>query len=386
ERQAELEQYLKLGALPKQALEDITAILSQVCETPIAYVSLISNDTQILASERGLNNLSETPRAISFCTHAIMTPDDVMIVPDAELDPRFADSPMVVGPPHVRFYAGAPLVSPRGFALGSLCVMDHKPRQLRPDQIKALVGLSRQVVAQMELQINVRKLEREVARRKRTEKILLEEQRKSEKLVLNILPKAIAEQLKYAPGAIAERFDDVSILFADLVDFTRLAGEMRPVELVALLNEIVSEFDGLVERHGLEKIKTIGDAYMAVGGLPNPSEDHPQAIANLAMDMQDRIKRYSAGHDLRLSLRIGINTGPVIAGTIGRTKYAYDLWGDAVNVASRMESRGAAGKIHISESTYLRIKNRYDITPRGEVPIKGKGYLNTYWLDCPACQ
>ncbi|MEM9244453.1 MAG: adenylate/guanylate cyclase domain-containing protein [Cyanobacteria bacterium P01_F01_bin.153] len=385
ERQAELEQYLQLGALPKAAFEDITAILAQVCETPIAYVSLISNDTQILASERGLN-MDETPRAISFCTHTILTPEDVMVIPDAKEDPRFVDNPLVTGPPYLRFYAGAPLVSPRGYALGSLCAMDYKPRQLRPDQLKALVGLSRQVVAQMELQVNVRKLEIEVERRERTEKILLEEKRKSEKLVLNILPRAIAEQLKYAPGAIAERFDDVSILFADLVDFTRLAGKMRPVELVGLLNEIVSEFDGLVERHGLEKIKTIGDAYMAVGGLPNPSEDHPSAIANLAIDMQDAIIKFGKNRNLHLGLRIGINTGPVIAGTIGRMKYAYDLWGDAVNVASRMESAGDTGKIHVNENTYLRIKDSYDFIARGEIPIKGKGLLNTYWLDCPACQ
>ena len=185
---------------------------------------------------------------------------------------------------------------------------------------------------------------------------------------------------------IAERFDDVSILFADLVDFTRLAGEMRPVELVGLLNEIVSEFDGLVERHGLEKIKTIGDAYMAVGGLPNPSEDHPSAIANLAIDMQDAITKFGKNRNLHLGLRIGINTGPVIAGTIGRMKYAYDLWGDAVYVASRMESAGDTGKIHVNENTYLRIKDSYDFIARGEIPIKGKGLLSTYWLDCPACQ
>ena len=385
ERQAELERYLQLGALPKEAFDDITAILAQVCETPIAFVSLISNDVQILASERGLN-VNETARAICFCTHTILTPEDVMVIPDAKEDVRFVNNPLVTGPPYLRFYAGAPLVSPRGFALGSLCAMDHKPRQLRPDQLKALVGLSRQVVAQMELRLNVRHLEMEVARRERTEKILLEEQRKSERLVLNILPRAIAEQLKYAPGAIAERFDDVSILFADLVDFTRLAGEMRPVELVGLLNEIVSEFDELVEHHGLEKIKTIGDAYMAVGGLPSPLDNHPQAIANLAIDMQDTITRFGEGRDLRLSLRIGINTGPVIAGTIGRMKYAYDLWGDAVNVASRMESYGETGKIHVNEDTYLRIKDRYDFTPRGKVPIKGKGLLDTYWLNCPACQ
>ena len=384
ERQAELDRYLQFGRLPEKAFDDITAIVAQICETPIAYISLISRGRQFLASERGLN-MTETPRAGSFCTHAILTPEDVMLVPDATLDPRFADSPFVTGPPYVRFYAGAPLVSPRGYALGSLCAMDDKPRQLRPDQIQALAGLSRQVVAQMELQLSVHELETEIERRKRVERALREEQRKSEKLVLNILPKAIAEQLKYAPGAIAERFDDVTILFADLVDFTRLAGEMRPVELVGLLNEIVSEFDELVESYGLEKIKTIGDAYMAVGGLPQPCNDHPHAIAKLAIAMQASIKRFAENHNLHLSLRIGINTGPVVAGTIGRVKYAYDLWGDAVNIASRMESSGAAGQIQISESTYERLKDTCDCISRGEIPIKGKGYLTTYWLNCPAC-
>ncbi len=384
ERQADLDRYLRFGRLPEEALSDITAIVAEVCDTPIAFVSLLSDDVQLLPAEVGLN-APQVPRTGSFCSHTILTPEDVLIVPDATLDPRFVESPFVTGEPYIRFYAGAPLVTPRGFPLGSLCAVDQVPRNIRPDQIKTLTKLARQVMAQMELHLKVHELEDEIRQREQMERALREEKYKSEQLVLNILPKAIAEQLKYTPGAIAERFDDVSILFADLVDFTPLAGTMPPVELVGLLNEIVSGFDELVEQHGLEKIKTIGDGYMAVGGLPHPSDDHPQAIACLAIEMQHSIRRFAARRGLNLSLRIGINTGPVVAGTIGRVKYAYDLWGDAVNVASRMESNGDTDKIHISENTYERIKDTHPCVSRGAIPIKGKGHLNTYWLDCSVC-
>ncbi|MEB3336406.1 MAG: adenylate/guanylate cyclase domain-containing protein [Leptolyngbyaceae bacterium] len=219
-----------------------------------------------------------------------------------------------------------------------------------------------------------------IADRKQAEAALRIEKDKSERLLLNILPPAIAEQLKQESGAIADRFEAATILFADLVDFTGLAAPLTPTQLVEVLNEIFSTFDQLAEQYGLEKIKTIGDAYMVVGGLPVPRSDHAEAIAAMALDMQQAIQRFHRGDNQPFKLRIGINTGPVVAGVIGLKKFTYDLWGDAVNVASRMESHGLVGQIQVTETTYNLLKEKYVLEPRGEILVKGKGEMMTYLL------
>jgi adenylate cyclase len=228
---------------------------------------------------------------------------------------------------------------------------------------------------------------RDISDRRRIERALYDAQRKSETLLLNILPKVIADQLKKnqdsvaeGNGAIAQQFSEATILFADIVDFTSQAARTRPTDLVSLLNQIFSTFDQLVEQHGLEKIKTIGDAYMAVGGLPIPRTDHTEAIADLALDMQQAIQRFQRDNGKPFQLRIGINTGAVVAGVIGIKKFSYDLWGDTVNVASRMETQGEAGKIQVTAATYQRLKHSYQFEERGAIAVKGKGEMTTYWL------
>ena len=206
------------------------------------------------------------------------------------------------------------------------------------------------------------------------------EQRRSEGLLLNILPQPIAEQLKRKQGIIAEYFQEVTILFADLVRFTELAAEIPPTELVGLLNLIISPFDELVDRYGLEKIKTIGDAYMAASGIPTPRSDHAVAAAELALAMQDAIQGFQLKDGRPLQLRIGLSSGPVVAGVIGTKKFIYDLWGDTVNLASRMESQGACGQIQVSQATYQRLKDRFWLEERGVIPIKGRGEMRTFWL------
>ncbi len=220
----------------------------------------------------------------------------------------------------------------------------------------------------------------DITERKKIEEYLRAEQEKSELLLLNILPKAIAEQLKQNPGAIAEQFNSVTILFADIVGFTPLASGMSPTNVVNLLNQIFSTFDQLAEQHGLEKIKTIGDAYMVAGGLPVLKLDHAEAVAEMALDMQREIARFQRDDNQPLCLRIGINTGPVVAGVIGIKKFIYDLWGDTVNVASRMESQGLPGGIQVTAATYESLKNKYLFEERGVIPVKGKGEMMTYWL------
>lgn len=220
----------------------------------------------------------------------------------------------------------------------------------------------------------------DITERKRAELALQLEQERSERLLLNILPQAIAQRLKHNHEPIADRFDDVSILFADIVDFTSFSAQIAPSALVDLLNQIFSTFDQLAERYGLEKIKTIGDAYMVVGGLPTPNTHHLEAIAAMALEMQQAIQQFQREENVSFSLRIGIHVGPVVAGVIGIRRFIYDLWGDAVNVASRMEAQGIGGRIQTTDPVYERLKHKFAFEKRGALTVKGKGRMTTYWL------
>jgi class 3 adenylate cyclase len=209
---------------------------------------------------------------------------------------------------------------------------------------------------------------------------LQQEQEKSERLLLNILPQPIAERLKQESGTIADSFAEVTVLFADIVGFTSLSSHMPATELVILLNDIFSSFDCLAEQHGLEKIKTIGDAYLLVGGLPTPRPDHAAAVADMALAMRREIDRFRGIGGLPLQIRIGMHSGPVVAGVIGTSKFSYDLWGDTVNVASRMESHGIAGSIQMTSTTCHLLDERYSYEERGTITVKGRGELTTYLL------
>jgi class 3 adenylate cyclase len=189
----------------------------------------------------------------------------------------------------------------------------------------------------------------------------------------------IADRLKQGHINIADGFADVTVLFADIVGFTEISSRTSPEELVELLNKIFSAFDRLSEQYGLEKIKTIGDNYMVAGGLPLPCTNHAESMAEMALEMQQEIMKFREC-DKPLNIRIGINTGSVVAGVIGTKKFIYDLWGDAVNTASRMESQGLPGKIQVSRSTYELLSDKYLLEKRGKINVKGKGAMTTYWL------
>jgi adenylate cyclase len=205
-------------------------------------------------------------------------------------------------------------------------------------------------------------------------------QDRAETLLLNILPRSIAEQLQAEPHTIAEQFPAASILFADVADFTRMSEHLPPAEVVGVLDRLFSHFDTLAEQYGVEKIKTIGDSYMAAAGVPSPRPDHAQALAGIALDMLDAMRSRDIVGDLGMDLRIGINSGPVVAGVIGHKRFLYDLWGDAVNTASRMESHGTAGRIQVTRATYELIKDEFVCERRGTVAVKGKGELETWYL------
>jgi guanylate cyclase len=205
-------------------------------------------------------------------------------------------------------------------------------------------------------------------------------QQKSEALLLNILPKEIAAILKHESRTIADHYDEASVMFADMVGFTPLSAELAPVEMVDLLNEIFSYFDSLLDKYNVEKIRTIGDNYMAACGLPLRRPDHAQALVCMALEMREYVAAHTFLNGRRLNFRIGINSGPMIAGVIGRRKFVYDVWGDAVNVASRMESHGQSGTIQITRTTYELVKDEFICEPRGSVNVKGKGEMEVWFV------
>ena len=211
-------------------------------------------------------------------------------------------------------------------------------------------------------------------------RLLAMERQRAEDLLLNILPAPVAEQLKRQNRNVAAGYESVTVLFADICDFTTFSAHITPGEVVGFLNQIFSEFDRLAEKHGLEKIKTIGDAYMVVGGLPEPRPNHAEAIIEMALDMQQCIARYQRDGGEPMKMRVGVNSGSVVAGVIGLKKFIYDLWGDAVNTASRMESQGVAGEIQVTETTYQLLKDKYHFQSRGEIYVKGKSAMPVYLL------
>lgn len=333
-----------------------------------------------LNGQRALTTIQEFPPALILLD--VMMPD----MNGYEVCKKLKDSPQTSSIPVIFLSAlDHVLDKVKAFEVGGVDYIT-KPFQDR----EVLVRVANQLMIQnqqrllqeqtKQLQECVGRLQNEIQERQRAELALRIAKKKSDHLLLNILPAAIVENLKKGAGSAAERFDSATVLFADIVDFTSMAARTSPLELVSLLNQIFSRFDELTEKHGLEKIKTIGDAYMVVGGLPVPRVDHLEAIANMALDMQVAIGDFKTDIDRPFQIRIGIHTGQVVAGVIGTKKFTYDLWGDTVNVAFRMESQGLPGYIQVTAAIYDRLKDEYVFEERGTITVKGKGEMITYWL------
>lgn len=384
ERLATLREYQILDTLPEPSYDEIAELAAQICGCPAGLISFIDEDRQWMKAKYGLpSDMTACPREISICQTTICN-NDLLYVPDLTQDQRFRDSPLVSGDFSLRFYCGMPLITPDGYALGTLCVIDFAPRELNFEQQEGMRRLSRQAVAQLELRRKLLEREETLRELDQARSSAEAERLKSEKLLLNILPPTIAEELKASERVRPRFYDSVSILFADFEGFTRLTEGLEPASLVEQLDQYFSKFDEICAKWRLEKLKTIGDAYLSVGGLPEPNRTHPADAALAALHIQDYMAKVNRQRErLRLppwKVRIGINTGPVIAGVVGRHKFTYDVWGNAVNVAKRMEAAAMADHINISETTWQHLKLRFEAEPRGALAVKGKGQMPMYFL------
>ncbi len=376
-RQAAVDAYRIFGTDPESAFDDLTDLAAQIADAPIALVNIVGDETIWVKSRHGVPpDLAEVPRGTVCCAHAICQ-SDLFCVPDTHADDRFKDLPFISTEPFVRFYAGMPLIDPGGYALGTLCIMDLKPRDLDFDVSEGIRRIAKQAVSQLDLRINLEEM-------RRIKEALAVEKERAEQLIHNILPVEIARELAET-GAVAPRHhQSVSIVFADFVDFTKTAEKLAPRALVDDLHMFFSEFDDIVARQGLEKLKTIGDAYMCVAGLMDEEKDHSVKACLAALEMQNCVSRANEKREkLGLApwhMRVGIHTGSVMSGVVGKHKFTYDIWGDAVNVAARMESAGAPGAVNVSESTHQRIKDYFDCEARGSLEIKNKSDMPMFFV------
>jgi class 3 adenylate cyclase len=323
------------------------------------------------------------PRELSICSTTICG-TDLVISPDLSKDERYRDNPTVAGEPNLRFYCGAPLINPQGYALGTICVVDFQPREMTFEQTEAMRRLSHQVVSQFELRRSMLELERRMAELAEARSEAERQHARSERLLLNILPRVIADELRTKDSVTPRYHESVTVMFADFEGFSRLAERIEPNRLIEQLDQFFSAFDAIAERHRLEKLKTIGDAYMCVGGLPEPNRTHPMDACLAALSFLEFMRKTNAQRDKlhlpRWELRIGLHSGPVMAGVVGQHKFIYDVWGDAVNVAARLEAAGAAGRVNVSDAVHHRVRSVMAFEARGAVEVKNKAPINMHFL------
>jgi adenylate cyclase len=381
-----LRRYQVLDTAPEIAYDEIAELAAQICRCSVAFISFIDDDRRWLKAKYGLPpEISDAPRETAVCATTICG-TEILMVPDMTKDPRFDRSPMVIGDPYCRFYCGMPLITDEGYALGTLCVMDVEPgRELSFEQIESMRRLSRQVLTQLELRRKLIEHDQTIKELDRARIEIAAEKARAEELLDNLLPTAIADELKRY-GKVQPKYSrSATILFADFQGFTLLAERTEPAALVGLLDQYFTAFDDIVACYGLEKLKTIGDGYMAVGGVPATDRRHPIDACLAALEMQATVARIrSRRQKMRLpalELRVGIHTGPVISGIVGNRRFSFDIWGDAVNTASFMEAHCPPGQINISETVAGHAKALFELEPRGTIKAKHERPYRMFFLN-----
>ncbi len=385
ERNAALGHYAILDTAPEVTFDEVGELAAQLCGCAISYIAFADNDRFWFKQRYGLPpDMASCPRELSFCQLTICG-TEMVLAPDLTTDERYRDAHFVVNEPHLKFYCGLPLINPEGYALGTLCVMDFEPRNLTFDQQEALRRLSRQVVGQLELRRKLIELDRAMHDLEEARESIAAEKARSDELLSNILPESIAAELKENGKVAPRHFPAVTVLFSDFRNFTGLTERTEPAALVGLLDQYFCAFDDIVAEHGLEKIKTVGDAYMAVAGAPEPGRLHALDACLAAQAMLGAVERLRAQREKvrlpALDIRIGVHSGPIMAGVVGRRKFTYDIWGDTVNIAARLETGSEPNRVNVSEQVWNQVKTLFDATPRGTIEMHNKAPLPMYFLD-----
>ncbi len=360
--ESRVEEVKRLKIIDKDLSRDrrfnnITQIAAYLTSCPKSSINILDDKFQVTKGNYGFNLIqntlfSEAPREITLCQYVLESPKEQLIINDIELDDRTKNMKNMVIAPDLRFYAGSPLITSRGFTIGTLCVLDKKPGELNHHQAEGLRLLADQVISFVESDLT-------------DGNTLITEEKKKEEV----------EDIE------ARYFSSASIMFTDFVGFTNITESIEPGELIETIGQFFSGFDKICINHNLKKVKTIGDSYMAVSGIPEGYPGHANDICKAALDILEfvqgmNIQRKVLGKE-PWKIRIGIHTGPVIAGMAGGV---FDIWGDSVNIAARMESSGEPDKIHISDTTYKFIENLSKVNSRGQVELKNKGAMKTHFL------
>lgn len=385
ERNAALKTYRIMDTPPEIPYDEIGEIAAQICGCAVSYVSFIEEDRFWFKAKYGLAaDFLGCPREVAFCSITICG-QEIVNSPDLVEDPVFKDFPFVVGDPHFRFYCSMPLVTREGYSIGSICVMDFVPRHLTAEQLEALKRLARQTMCQLEHRrqlLELAELNRSMVAARES---ALAEQARSDALLESILPAPIAQELK-ANGSVEPRFHPAAtILFTDFAGFTRFAERSEPALLVSFLDQVFSAFDEIAVRRNLERLKTIGDAYMAVSGAPVANRAHVLDACLAALEMQRAMRLLNERRaKLRLptlDLRVGLHSGPVMAGVVGKRKFTYDIWGDAVNLSARLESASEPRRTNVSATVVMQSKAFFDFTARGPIELKNKAPIEGFFLE-----
>lgn len=385
ERNAAVRSYHIMDSAPDVAFDELTDLAARICAVPVAFISFIEDATQSFKSKYGLpEDLQSCPREISFC-QVTLCGADMVLAPDLATDERFRNFHFVVNEPHFRFYGAMPLITPEGYAIGTICVMDFQPRELSFEQQETLRRLAHQVIGLLEHRRRMLELGEAMKRLDEAHSQLAQEKVRSEELLNRILPEAVAAEIKEKGRVQPRFFPTATVLMADIKGFTAFTRQAEPASLIELLDRYFARFDDVMERWGLEKVKTVGDAYLAVAGVPEPDRQHALHACLAALEMQGVVAALAAEraklHLPAFELRVGLHTGPLIAGVVGRRRFTYDVWGDAVNIAAVMEAEGVPGRINVSEAVRQHAAAWFEFSPRAPVPAKYGGELAMHFLD-----
>ena len=392
DRQKALDDLKLIDSPQEERFDRIVQLTQLLFQVPIAYISLIDKDRQWFKSKVGIE-ANETSRSVSFCGHAILE-DKAMVVPDALQDYRFAANPMVLGEPFIRFYAGQPLRGPSGHKVGTLCLADKEARELKEHDLKLLAQLGKLVEREFTLldkiQMQIETLKAKEALEKKSQELekavteLSSAKENSEFLLRNIFPAEVADELRANGKVKAVGHEKATVLFSDFSEFTSAAATYTPAELVEELNRAFCLFDGLSARLGVEKLKTIGDGYLCVAGLQgDPVEAGVKMLKFaqeiLAFTLKRKAEVEAAGKKY-WNIRIGIHSGPPVAGVVGVKRMAYDIWGDTVNIAARIQQGSEPGRINLSKSFRDLVGDKIEAEARGKKPIKHHGEIEMFFF------